>query len=155
MWQRELNSAKPIESFDSNRRTVNIKPSTLTWRPRFSSWTVNMQRIWEVLSRGPDSPNRVHNTHSSMTPAHDTSRIGWDFTAISFNTTKAEKRGISGEDNDLILGCEQVVCKFPVCKFSSLRYTNTVLRSIVLRTDVILFYVSVQIIPRIHFSNLE
>lgn len=108
-----------------------------------------------MLSGGPDSPNRVHNTHSSMNPAHDTSRIGWDFTAIAFNTTKGGKKGIRGEDDDLILGCEQVVCKFPVCKFSSLRYTNTVLRSIVLGTDAILFYVSAQIIPRIHFSNLE
>lgn len=36
-----------------------------------------------MLSRGTDSPSRVNNPESSVTPAHDSLRVGWAFPAIS------------------------------------------------------------------------
>lgn len=44
-----------------------------------------------MLSRGPNSPSRVHLPQSSVTPAHDCSVVGWVFKAISITATRGEK----------------------------------------------------------------
>lgn len=62
--------------------------------PSLSSTTINMKRIYDVLSRGADTPNCVHKPHSYVTPAHVSSSVCWDFTDIPTTAT------IMREDND-------------------------------------------------------
>lgn len=59
-----------------------------------------MKRICEVMSGGPDSPSRINHPHTLVTPAHDTSGVGWTFIAISVTATRGEKGKKGGEDGD-------------------------------------------------------
>lgn len=54
-----------------------------------------------MLSGEPDSPSCIQHPHTSVTPAHSTSGVGWTFTDISVTDAKGEKKGIRGEDDDL------------------------------------------------------
>lgn len=57
-------------------------------RQWLSNPSVNMKMICDVLSWGPDSPSRVYDP---LTPAHNSSRVGWAFTIISVTATGREK----------------------------------------------------------------
>lgn len=59
--------------------------------PKPSCPTINIERICDMLSGGPDEPNRVYPPHFSVTPAHNSSGVGWAFTAISVTTAQGEK----------------------------------------------------------------
>lgn len=57
----------------------------------FPSSTVNIKRTSDVRLGGHYSPSRAHQPQFSVTPAQDSSRLGWAFTVTPVIATRGEK----------------------------------------------------------------
>lgn len=52
----------------------------------------NLQRICDVLSGGPKLPSHIHHQHYYVTPAQESSGVGWAITIISIKGEKGNKQ---------------------------------------------------------------
>lgn len=82
--------------------------------PRFFTLTINVMRICDVLSVGPNLPNRVHYPYSDGTYFCISSGIDWSFTAISNTTTRNR---IKRQDDEVVV-CMRVFADDEVLQYS-------------------------------------